>query len=159
MGSRSTGRPVELRLKSALEYGHLWDAFCAVLISSTSTSTSTVDGEVGGEGEKLEVESTVIVKMTCPIIFPSEPSPGRNRYREHYIELDARAAILNEDTVYRAVASKLCGMVVPRSFGLSGGVLGLDARRAGEREVWVMILEDCGSSLSVDGLSDDGRCV
>jgi len=49
--------------------------------------------------------------------------------------------------------------VVPRSFGLSGGVLGLDARWAGEREVWVMILEDCGSSLSVDGLSDDGRCV
>jgi len=137
------GRPLELRLTSTLAYGHLWDAFRAVLISMT------VENEV--------VESPMIVKMTCPVMFPSGSTRGK--YREGYTELEARVAIANEDAIYRTVASKVNRNVVPSYHGLWGGSLRLDARWPGQREVWVMLLEDCGSAVSADDLSESDRYV
>jgi len=93
----------------------------------------------------------VAVKTTCPIVFPSKPS------EEWYSEAQARRAISREDLIYRRLLPALGGKVVARYYGLWGGVLPLQSRWKAEREMWVMVMEDCGPGVDVDALSRRDR--
>lgn len=129
----------ELRLLSHLSSGRLWDSFRAIRKTCFPQTESEPEPE------------PVVVKSTCPVTFPSH-----HPFSGHLTETEARAGIFREDGIYRSILppSWLVN-VVPRYFGLWGGLLPVKSRwgRAMmRREVWVMVLEDCGVAVEVDGL-------
>jgi len=142
----------QLRLDTPLGRGHLWTVFRANLLPPRSSSSTL---------PITKQPTSVIVKLCSPILFTStstwhEPDPYT------YSESQARAAILTEDKVYRTLLEPgaLGGKVVPRYLGLWGGILRQRARPkgggggGGGREVWVMVLEDCGLAIDVDALCE-----
>ena len=130
LSSSSLASESELSLLSYICSGRLWDTFRGLLSPS---------------------QRPVAVKTTCPIVFPSKPS------EEWYSEAQARRAISREDLIYRRLLPALGGKVVARYYGLWGGVLPLQSRWKAEREMWVMVMEDCGPGVDVDALSRRDR--
>jgi len=184
---RPTRPDTRVSLLSFLDRGRLWDTFRAELIYP-GTSTGGCEG-----GNEVTVKS-VIVKTTCPMLFPSEVSYGVEK--ERCTQTEARSAIFREDKAYRLAAASgsgsgsrsgaasgsgvrgrdgvrarargrnrgelalaLAGRVMPRYLGLWGGVLQVEGRWKAEREIWVMILEDCGMGVVLEELTGDDKYV
>lgn len=144
-----------LKLITQLSSGRLWDTFSALLtLPLPSSSSSACDNN-----NQDKVKRGVIVKTTCPVTFPSDPTV------ELYTESQARRAILTEDRVYRALSEgqhpEVMNQIVPVYHGLWGGVVPMSNRwgvQAG-REIWAMVLEDCGQAVELDGLKRDDKFV
>jgi len=171
----------KLQLISHLSSGRLWDTFRAIVHSphpySTSETPSTdTNSESDPDLDQRFTSTSVIVKTTCPLIFPSEsfshphtshptkqPAAESRHEHEHYTSMQARRAILQEDRIYRSLAASspsLGGKGIPRYHGLWAGVLPLPSTRrwnrkglTASREVWVMVLENCGDGVELDELS------
>jgi len=142
-----------LRLLSPLSHGRLWTVYRALLIPAHPLSSPESDRT---EGSPLPV----MVKLCLPLLFPCRPCA------DSYSEFTARSAILNEHSVFAHMPKRLLGKLVPTYYGLWGGVFTMEDRWSSSasesgrmmtgaiarREVWLMVLEDCG-----EGGGDGGQ--
>jgi len=132
-----TGSLASLSLIQSIGSGRLWDAFRA---SATLFPQNGV--------EPLE---SLVFKLACPLLLPSQPT------NDTYSELQARAAILHEDWIYRGPLKSMQKTLVPAYHGLWGGEWSLEGRSGYERDVWCCLLEDVGEAVDMGTLSEDGK--
>ncbi|ODN83309.1 hypothetical protein L202_01476 [Cryptococcus amylolentus CBS 6039] len=122
-----------LHIIEPIGLGHLWDTFLATL-------TVAEDGLF--EGLEAGQEATVVAKITCQSSYngyPPDLSPDA-----------AREAILNEYRIYSTSLQHLQGSVVPKCYGVWGGVLRAESQWDIEREIWVMLMEHAGEALELE---------
>ncbi|WVQ85697.1 hypothetical protein IAT38_007863 [Cryptococcus sp. DSM 104549] len=141
--SASPSGPIVLGAQRS--YGRLWEVF-EVLPSSTSLPPPThLPPPTRRKPSASSVPTRMLAKLASPHVFPCGP-----RYYT-YSEQEARDAIARERRVM-SLLGELQGTVIPTDFGLWGGVL----RTGGcgvAREVWMMLVEDCGESVELDNLT------
>lgn len=122
-----------IAIESMLAYGALWDVFT---ISSDTELPISPNPNTYINGRKAQPRQ--IVKICCPsALGDGTPRSGG------YTSSDARHAIHTEVEYYFAELMELQGDVVPRVYGVYGGVT-LDGR-----EVWAMVMEHVGTALVI----------
>ncbi|ODN89735.1 hypothetical protein L198_06429 [Cryptococcus wingfieldii CBS 7118] len=134
-GDGETGQPgptviSNLQIHEPVGIGRLWDSFLATL---------EVAEEGLFEGMKIGQKVTVIAKITSPSSYSGYP--------RDFPQQTARDAVLNKYRLYSTRLKHLQGSVVPRCYGLWGGVFKAKSQWDIGREIWVMLMEYGGKTL------------
>ncbi|TYJ51957.1 hypothetical protein B9479_007446 [Cryptococcus floricola] len=133
-GDGETGQPgptviSNLQIHEPVGIGRLWDSFLATLEVAE-------DGLF--EGMKIGQKVTVIAKITSPSSYSGYP--------RDFPQQAARDAVLNEYRLYSTRLKHLQGSVVPKCYGLWGGVFKAKSQWDIGRELWVMLMEYGGDA-------------
>ena len=149
---RGRRRHLSLEIAAFRGRGAIWDTYSVRPVQVRERAASTV---------------RLVVKLTDRRVTNTNNSTVEEK--EHRTEVtqggedeyaDVRRAISNETRLYSAELAPLQGQVVPRFWGLMGGIIssdtctGSDSRGDGNKEVWCAVLEDAGRELEPYEKSD-----